>query len=67
MKHQPWDPFTANANEAAVSMVAKDAATDWQNDLLVLSAFIQGFSEQIAEVLSEHQASGPLPCGQSKP
>jgi len=67
MKHQPWDPFTANANEADGSMTAEDAATDWQNDLLVLSAFIQGFSEQIAEALSEPQAPGPLPCGQSKP
>ena len=67
MKHQPWDPFTANANEAADGMMVEDTAADWQNDLLVLSAFIQGFSEQIAEALSEPQAPGPLPCGQSKP
>lgn len=67
MRHQPWDPFAANANEAAGSMMVEDEAADWQSDLLVLSAFIQGFSEQIAEVLSEAQASGPLPCEQSKP
>ncbi len=67
MKHQPWDPFVANTNEAAGSKGAEDIATDWKNDLLVLAAFIQGFSEQIAETLPDTQTSGPLPTGQGKP
>ena len=68
MRHQPWDPFrAANSNEVGGGVMGENEAADWQRDLLVLAAFIQGFSEQIAEVFPEEQIPGHVPCAQGKP
>jgi len=55
MKHQPWDPISAKAKEPVGSVKVENEHTDWQSDLLVLSAFIQGFSEEMSEILREIQ------------
>ena len=57
MKHQPWDPISAKASEPAGSVKVEDEHADLQSDLLVLSAFIQGFSEEMSEVLAEMQGA----------
>ena len=66
MRHQLWDPFRNNGNEAGGGAVAEEEATDWQGELLVLAAFIQGFSEQIAEAFPEEQIPEHVPCSQGK-
>ncbi len=62
MRHQPWDPFSAKANGSVGSVKVEDEPADWQSDLLVLSAFIQGFSEEMSEVLTEIQRAERLSC-----
>ena len=66
MRHQPWDPFSANSNEPVGSVKVEHGPADWQSDLLVLAAFIQGFSEQMSEALSEIQTAEHVPCRHSK-
>ncbi|MFP6874225.1 MAG: hypothetical protein VCA55_12040 [Verrucomicrobiales bacterium] len=65
MRHQPWDPFSANSNEPVGSVTVEHDPADWQRDLLALSAFIQGFSEQMSEVLTEIQRTEHLSCRRS--
>lgn len=67
MRHQPWDPFSANSSEAGCNETGGNLADDLQGELLVLAAFIQGFSEQIAEVFPEEQMRERWPCSQGKP
>lgn len=62
MRHQPWDPFSAKANGPVGSVKVADEHADRQRDLLVLSAFIQGFSEEMSEVLTEIQRAERLSC-----
>ena len=61
MRHQRWDPISAKANEPAGSVKVENEHTDWQGDLLVLSAFIQGFSEEMSEGLTEIQGTEHVP------
>ena len=62
MRHQPWDPFSAKVNEPVGSVKVEDEHADRQRDLLVFSAFIQGFSEEMSEVLTEIQRAERLSC-----
>jgi hypothetical protein len=65
MRHQPWDPISAKANEPVGSVTVEDDPADWQRDLLVLSAFIQGFSEEMSEILTDIQRAEHAACQRS--
>ncbi len=61
MRHQLWDPFMRQTEEACNGSVAGGQDGDCNIELLALAAFIQGFSETFAETSSEEEAREQMP------
>tara|TARA_Y100000814_G_scaffold49217_1_gene30428 strand:+ start:106 stop:303 length:198 start_codon:yes stop_codon:yes gene_type:complete len=53
MRHQLWDPFMRQTEEACNGSVAGSQDGESNIELLALAAFIQGFSESFADTSPE--------------
>ena len=56
MRHQLWDPFTRQIEEACHGSVTGSQDAECNIESLALAAFIQGFSESFAETAPEEEA-----------